>query len=447
MAEVSGNADGPSRGRLPTSSRTHFLAVTVAALGYFVDIFDLLLFAIVRVDSLKSLGVAKDDLKPVGLWLDNYLQVTGLVLGGFFWGILGDRRGRLSVLFGSICLYSVANILNSFIADVPADGPWRFMHSVGLGTALNQYAVLRFIAGFGLAGELGAGITLVSELVSTNRRGIATTLIATVGICGAIAAYFITRIVEWRTAFLIGGLMGVALLLLRVGVVESGMYSQLHERKDPTRGAVWLLLYPWSRARRYAAVILCAVPIWYTVGILVKYCDAIGASMGMPEGARPSPGLAIMWAYVGLAGGDLASGLLSQWMRSRRKVLLLFHLLTAISIILYCTIGARSLWNFYACVILVGFASGYWAVFITTAAEQFGTNLRATAATTAPNLVRWSAALSAFFWTSSEAWLGNGPDSPWKAAVLVGAVLLPIAAAAVFMMPETYGRNLDFTER
>lgn len=428
------------------SSRANFLAVVVAALGYFVDIFDLLLFAIVRVESLKSLGVAQEQIKSVGLWLDNYLQVTGLVLGGFFWGILGDRRGRLSVLFGSIALYSVANILNAYISDVDPNGPLGFLHPIGLGSALNQYGVLRFIAGFGLAGELGAGITLVSELVSTHRRGLATTLIATVGICGAIAAYFITRIVEWRTAFLIGGVLGVALLVLRVGVVESGLYRQLHTQQSPSRGAAWLLLYPWSRARRYLAVIVCAVPIWYTVGILVKYCDAIGASMGMPPDARPTPGLAIMWAYVGLAGGDLASGLLSQLMKSRRKVLWLFHLLTAVSIVLYCTLGTRSLWNFYACVVFVGFASGYWAVFITTAAEQFGTNLRATAATSAPNLVRWSAAASAFFWTSGEAWLGGGPDVAWKSAVLVGAVLLPLAAVAVFLMPETFGRSLDFSE-
>lgn len=429
-----------------SSSRASFFAVVVAALGYFVDIFDLLLFAIVRVESLKSLGVAQEQVKSVGLWLDNYLQVTGLVLGGFFWGIIGDRRGRLSVLFGSIALYSVANILNAYITDVDPSGPLGFLHLIGLGSALNQYGVLRFIAGFGLAGELGAGITLVSELVSTHRRGLATTLIATVGICGAIAAYFITRVVEWRTAFLIGGVLGVALLVLRVGVVESGLYRQLHSQQSPSRGAAWLLLYPWSRARRYLAVIVCAVPIWYTVGILVKYCDAIGASMGMPPDARPAPGLAIMWAYVGLAGGDLASGLLSQLMKSRRKVLWLFHLMTAVSIVLYCTLGTRSLWNFYACVVFVGFASGYWAVFITTAAEQFGTNLRATATTSAPNLVRWSAAASAFFWTSGEAWLGGGPDVAWKSAVLVGAVLLPLAAVAVFLMPETFGRSLDFSE-
>ncbi len=426
--------------------RAKIVVILVAALGYFVDIFDLLLFAIVRVDSLKSIGIAADQLKPTGLWLDNYLQVTGLVVGGIVWGILGDRRGRISVLFGSILVYSVANILNAFIADVPTTGAGAMLHALGIGSAINQYGVLRFIAGFGLAGELGAGITLVSELVSKERRGLATTFIATVGILGAVAAYLITRVVEWRTAFLIGGIMGLALLVLRVGVVESGMFLKVQTQHAPSRGAIWLLFYPWTRARRYLCIILCAIPIWFCVGILIKYCDSIGASMGMPEGARPSPGLAIMWCYVGLAVGDLCSGLLSQLICSRRNALWIFHLLTIASMALYFTVGSSSLTVFYVCATFIGFACGYWAVFVTMSAEQFGTNLRATAATTAPNMVRWSAAVSAFMWTQCEGLLGSGPSVPWQAAVIVAAIIVPIAIIAVFYLPETYGRDLNFTE-
>ena len=427
-------------------TRTKVIVILVAALGYFVDIFDLLLFAIVRVDSLKSIGIAADQLKPTGLWLDNYLQVTGLVIGGIVWGILGDRRGRISVLFGSILVYSIANILNAFIADAPTTGTGALLHAFGLGSAINQYGVLRFIAGFGLAGELGAGITLVSELVSKERRGLATTFIATIGILGAVVAYLITRVVEWRTAFLIGGIMGLALLALRVGVVESGMFLKVQTQHAPSRGAIWLLFYPWTRARRYLCVILCAVPIWFSVGILVKYCDSIGASMGMPEGARPSPGLAIMWCYVGLAVGDICSGLLSQLIHSRRNALWIFHLLTLAAMALYFTIGSSSLTTFYVCATCIGFACGYWAVFVTLAAEQFGTNLRATAATTAPNMVRWSAAAGAFFWTQCEVLLGNGPSAPWQAALIVAAIVVPIAMMAVFFLPETFGRDLNFTE-
>ncbi len=422
-------------------------AVLVAALGYFVDIFDLILFALVRVDSLKSLGVAPEETKNVGIWLDNYLQATGLVVGGIVWGIIGDRKGRLAVLFGSIFCYSAANIANAFIADVPNEGFGALLHAVGLSSALNQYAVLRFIAGFGLAGELGAGITLVSELVSKDRRGIATTVIATVGICGGLAAFAVTQWLPWRTAFLVGGGMGLALLVLRVGVVESGLFAMVRRDHGATCGAFWLLFYPWERFRRYLAIILCAVPIWYFVGILVKYCDAIGTSLGMPVGARPAPGPAIFWAYTGLALGDLLSGLLSQWMRSRRRALLLFHGLCAIALVLYFTVGVQSSIAFYACVAFGGFATGYWAVFVTTAAELFGTNLRASATTSAPNMVRWSMAGSAFLWITIEGLLGNTPEAPWQSAAILGAILLPIAAIAAWSLRETYGTDLDFIER
>ncbi len=422
-------------------------AVLVAALGYFVDIFDLILFALVRVDSLKSLGVAAADTKNVGIWLDNYLQSTGLVLGGIVWGIVGDRRGRLTVLFGSIFVYSAANIANAFIADVPNEGFGALLHMIGAGTALSQYAILRFVAGFGLAGELGAGITLVSELVSKERRGLATTLVATVGICGALAAFAVTQWCAWRTAFLIGGCMGIALLILRVGVVESGMFASVRKAHGATCGAFWLLFYPRDRLRRYLAIILCAVPIWYFVGILVKYCDAIGASMGMPEGARPTPGPAIFWAYIGLAVGDLLSGLLSQWMRSRRRALLIFHALCAVALVLYFVVAPKSLTAFYVVVAFGGLATGYWAVFVTTAAELFGTNLRACATTSAPNMVRWSMAGCAFFWLTLEGVLGHTPDAAWQAAAILGAILVPVAAIASFSLPETYGRDLDFIEK
>jgi len=348
------------------------LATTVAALGYFVDIFDLLLFALVRVKSLKdilgskivaaqhdlasrarfespeALQQAQDQLadrmlRDAGVMLDNILQMTGLVLGGIVWGVLADRLGRLQMLFGSILVYSVANILNAFVADVPADGGLAFLHQVGLGTAYNQYAVLRFLAGFGLAGELGAGITLVSELVSKEHRGFATTLVATVGILGAVFAYFVTEwVTEWRNAFLIGGLLGLALLFLRVGVVESGMFDRVKQSHAPGRGALWMLVWPAARARRYLALILCAVPIWYCVGVLVKYSDVIGSSLGMAPVDKPKPGLAIMWCYVGLALGDLASGLLSQVLRSRRKALLAFHVRTAAAIGAYFMVGPRT---------------------------------------------------------------------------------------------------------
>lgn len=462
--------------------RSTILAVVVAALGYFVDIFDLLLFALVRRQSLlevlaPQIQAKRDELmvkfmhiadevqrsamiegevdrllRDWGGWLDNVLQTTGLLLGGLVWGIIADRRGRLAVLFGSILCYSVANLLNGAIHDVSPSGWFGFLHTIGLGTAIRQYEVLRFVAGFGLAGELGAGVTLVAELVSKENRGYATTLIATIGILGAVAGYFVTLVTTWRWAFVVGGLLGLGLLVLRIGVVESGMFSQAQKRQVRGRGAFWLLLWPPERAVRYVSVVLMAVPIWFVVGILVKYSDLLGGSMGLVGANKPQPGPSIMWCYIGLAAGDLSSGLLSQYLKSRRSAILFFHGLTGLSMLAYFTVAPMGLVYFYAIVTLLGFASGYWAVFVTSAAEQFGTNLRATAATTAPNVVRWSAAGSLLLWQGIEGWIGMMPgrtqtEATWLAAAVCGGLVLTTALVALGGIRETFGISLDYEER
>jgi MFS family permease len=348
------------------SIRSVRLAVLVAALGYFVDIYDLILFSIVRVRSLTDIGVAPADLLSTGVLLLN-MQMMGMLLGGIAWGVLGDRRGRLSVLFGSIVLYSAANLLNAGVADVP------------------QYAALRFIAGIGLAGELGAGITLVSEVMPRKTRGYATTAVAAVGICGAIAAGLVGDLFDWRVAYLVGGLMGIALLLLRIGVHESGMFVQVKAGAH-ARGRFLQLFADRRRAKRYLAIIVVGVPIWYVVGILITFSPEFGRAMRMP--AIPHAGTAVMFCYAGLAVGDLTSGWLSQWMGSRKRVLAIFLAMTAACVAIYFLPWTKPLGAFYGLCAALGFAAGYWAVFVTVAAEQFGTNLRATATTTVPNFVR-----------------------------------------------------------
>ncbi len=435
----------------PSQTAVLFVII-VAALGYFVDIFDLLLFALVRKASLTELlsaeliGKSPAEIDHIlaasGVWLDNILQTTGLLVGGIVWGILADRRGRMSVLFGSIIVYSLANLLNAAVTDVDPAGPLGFLHALGLGSAINQYGVLRFVAGFGLAGELGAGITLVTELVSRERRGLATTAVAATGILGAVAAYFTTQLVSWRGAFVVGGLLGLALLALRVGVVESGLFKNAARAHVSHRGAIWKLFWPRERLTRYVSTVMIAVPIWFVVSTLVKYCDRIMPSLGLAAAEKPDVGRAIMWCYVGLAAGDLASGFLSQWLRSRRRAIAIFHGLTVLGIILYFTVAAHSQAAFYAVITFVGFASGYWAVFVTVAAEQFGTNLRASAATSAPNLVRWSAAWTGGIWLA----LSTRLDSAWIAAAIVAAVVMPIAMFATLGLRESYGTDLDFNE-
>jgi MFS transporter, putative metabolite:H+ symporter len=395
------------------------LSILVAALGYFVDIYDLILFSIVRVKSLASIGVAKEQLLQTGALLLN-MQMGGMLLGGILWGVLGDRRGRLSVLFGSIFLYSAANIANAFVDSVGA------------------YAVLRLLAGIGLAGELGAGITLVSEIMSRESRGYGTTIVAAVGIMGAVVAALVGDLFDWRTAYIVGGAMGIALLLLRIGVYESGMFQQVRA-SNVKRGAFFMLFTDRARALKYVSVILIGVPIWYAVAILVTFSPEFGVAMGMSP--PPNAGRAVMFMYIGLAIGDLASGWLSQIIGSRKRVVLMFLTLTLITVGLYFVPGTRSLTTFYTLCVAMGFATGYWAVFVTIASEQFGTNIRATATTTVPNFVRGAVVPI----TLAFQWLTVRVGIEWS-GIIVGATTIAMAFLALNGLEETYGKDLDYIE-
>jgi predicted MFS family arabinose efflux permease len=400
------------------SRRAVTMAVLIAALGYFVDIYDLLLFSIVRVSSLKDLGLGPEAVASEGEAILQ-LQMFGMLLGGILWGVLGDRRGRLSVLFGSIVLYSLANIANGFVQDA------------------TQYRWIRFIAGLGLAGELGAGITLVSELMKGSKRGYGTAIVAAVGICGAIVASLVAGRVGWRHAYFIGGGMGLALLLLRVGTLESGIFKNLE--RSVRRGDFRILFSSWPRARRYLSTILIGLPIWYVIALLITFSREMGAAMGMDP--LPNPAQAVMFSYAGLAVGDLGSGLLSQLMRSRKKVVTLFILGTAVGVALYFTVGGRSLTAFYACCALLGLTTGYWAVFVTVASEQFGTNIRATVTTTVPNFVRGAVVPIVALYQ-----FGKAQTHEVGSALAVGAITLTVALVALRTLDETFGRDLDFIE-
>lgn len=398
--------------------RVH-LVVLVAALGYFVDIYDLVLFSVLRTDSLLALGVASADLQRQGTFLLE-MQMYGMLLGGIVWGVLGDRRGRRSVLFGSILLYSLANIANAFVHSVPA------------------YAAWRFVAGLGLAGELGAGVTLVAELMRKETRGYGTTLVAGVGVCGAVVAALVKDVADWRTAYVVGGILGLGLLLLRIGTFESGLFEKTAKLRV-SRGNFFLLFSPWRRLLRYVCVVAVALPIWFVVGILITFAREIGPSLGMtwtPDGAR-----AILFCYAGLAVGDVASGWLSQVLKTRRKVICGFLALNIVAITSYFWLAAHRPDAFYLGCFAVGIGGGYWAVFMTLAAEQFGTNIRATVATTAPNFVRGAVPLMTNFWKGLQPSFTQS-----QSAMIVGAVILAVAFLAWSNLEETYGKELDYSE-
>jgi len=399
--------------------RSIHLAVLVAALGYFVDVYDLLLFSIVRVASLIDLGVPQTEVLSVGVRLIN-TQMTGLLIGGVFWGILADNFGRRSVLFGSILMYSVANIANGMVQTV------------------DQYALLRFIAGIGLAGELGAGITLVAEIMSREGRGWGTTIVASLGLLGAVVAGLVGDLFPWRVAYFVGGGLGLLLLGLRIGVHESSMFQTIKTRAVG-KGNFFLLFANGRRALRYLAVVLVGLPTWFVMGILITFSPEIGKAIGLTE--APSAGRAVMFAYIGATLGDLLSGFLSQVLRSRKKAIFIFLTLCALGVVNYFVIGRTSLPVFYLACGLVGAMSGYWAVFVTVASEQFGTNLRGTVASTAPNFVRGAVVPITLLFQSLKPTLGI-PGS----AMAVGALTLAIGYLSLLGLEETFGKDLDYVE-
>lgn len=397
------------------------LPVIVAALGYFVDIYDLVLFSIVRVPSLKSLGLSGQELTDYGVYLLN-MQMAGMLIGGILWGILGDRKGRLKIMFGSIFLYSIANIAN------------------GMVTTLSAYAFLRFIAGIGLAGELGAGITLVSEVLHTSIRGYGTMLVASVGVSGAILANLIANAYNWQNAFIIGGVLGLLLLVARISVAESGMFKAMDQKTGMSRGNMLALFSDRKRFLRYLNSILIGVPIWFVVAVLITFSPEFARSFGTT--GPISAGNAVMFCYLGLVFGDLSSGLLSQFLKSRKKVILLFMLLTIAAIALYFLQGSTSPTFFYGVCIALGYASGYWAIFVTVAAEQFGTNLRATVATTVPNFVRGMVVPITLLFQ-----LFKQPFGLEGSALAVGAICIVAAFFALRSLEETFHKDLDYYEK
>jgi putative MFS transporter len=403
-----------------TFRRVFSLPVIVAALGYFVDIYDLVLFSIVRVPSLKSLGLSGKELTDYGVYLLN-MQMAGMLIGGIIWGILGDRKGRLKIMFGSIFLYSIANMANGMVSSLPA------------------YAALRFIAGIGLAGELGAGITLVSEVLHASIRGYGTMLVASVGVSGAILANIIANTYDWRYAFIIGGILGLLLLITRIRVAESGMFRSMDKKSGIGRGKMLSLFTERKRFFRYLNSILIGVPIWFVVGILITFSPEFAKSFGTT--GPVSAGNAVMFCYLGLIFGDLSSGLLSQLLKSRKKVVLLYMLLTIGAVALYFLQGSRSPEFFYGVCLALGFAVGYWAIFVTVAAEQFGTNLRATVATTVPNFVRGMVVPITLLFQYFRPNLGLE-----RSAITVGIICTIAAFFALASLEETFHKDLDYFE-
>ena len=396
------------------------IPVIVGALGYFVDIYDLLLFGIIRKPSLSELGLTGDQLTRVGQDILS-IQMVGLLIGGVIWGIMGDKKGRLSVLFGSIILYSLANIANGMVTTIAA------------------YKLVRFIAGLGLAGELGAGITLVSELLPKEKRGIGTSLVAGIGLTGAVVAYFISQEFSWRVCYYIGGALGILLLLLRISVYESGMFNEV-KKMNVSRGNFIMLFNNRDRFLKYIRSILIGLPTWFVIGVMVTFSDAFAKALNIHDAVQP--GKAIMYAYVGIAIGDVLTGFVSQWLKSRKKTLYIFYFITCLFMGLFFTLKNGTATQLYWICAGLGFGTGFWAIFVTMAAEQFGTNLRATAATTVPNMVRGALPLIIILYR----WLQSVTRNDIGAGIFTGLIVMIIAIQATKRSHETFGKDLNYVE-
>jgi MFS family permease len=395
------------------------IPVLVAALGYLVDMYDLFLFTIVRVPSLKSLQVSGDKLLSDGVLLLN-LQMAGMLIGGLVWGIMGDKKGRLSVLFGCILIYSLANIGNGFVTNVTG------------------YAVMRFIAGFGLAGELGVGVTLVVEILPKELRGYGTTIVATMGVFGALLAYLIVHFFFWRVSYFIGGGLGLLLMILRIRVLESTIFLNIKSKKV-SRGDILMILKNRSRFLRYINSILIGMPIWFIAGILITFSPEFGEAMkiGVPINA----GQAVLFTFGGQVAGNILSGMLSQYLKSRKKAILVFLLFALLSVFFYLLFPFRSPVLFYLTCAFLGFFGGYWTLFVAVAAELFGANLRATVATTVPNFVRGTVIpVTALFL------LLKSRMSIIHSASIIAIGTFGIALFSLFYLEETFSKDMAVVE-
>ncbi len=399
--------------------RNLVLAIVASSMGFFVDLYDIIIVSVLRRSSLLDLGIAEADLQAKGVLLLN-TQMAGMLLGGFLWGMLGDKKGRLSVLFGSIALYSITTFLHAYAPNYEV------------------YLLLRFLAGIGLAGELGAAVTLVSEQMPPKWRGMGPAIIGSFGMLGAVAGAYIGGHYSWQFTYQLGGGMGLVLLLLRLGVMESGLYRNL-QGAQVRQGDLWLVLRDRKQLLKYCAIILMGFPGWFVNGVVMTFTPEIAAGMGMQE--IPSVSMVFTVFFLGFTFGDFSCGLVSQWLQSRKKAI--FRYLSAFTLLMitYFAIGYRSVQIYYTLFFLMGISVGYTIVLITNGAEMFGTNIRSLVTTSSLNLLRASVIPQATLFNLLTHSMGAA-----KAAALVGILSVAIAFWAYTQLEETFHKDLNYVD-
>jgi MFS transporter, putative metabolite:H+ symporter len=395
------------------------LMLAVAALGYFVDVYDLLIFGAERVESLQAVGVPKEDMKDVGILILNF-QMAGLILGGFLFGILADKLGRLKVLFASILLYSVANIANAFVTTVPA------------------FAGARFFAGIGLAGELGVALSWISESLERRQRTIATMIVSAIGLFGGIAAALVGSVCHWKTSYIIGGVMGLILLVLRISVKESKIFIK-NQFKDIKRGDLIELFGSRKQLYKYLLCVFAGAPAVVFINLYITLTPEFALAFGITEPVSVST--AIMVYLMVFAVSDILCGFLSKLMQKRKGPLLIYACMQIFATAYFLLAPPDTAMGYYYRCAFLGFSIGYWGILITNSVEQFGTNIRATVATSTPNLIRGLTIPASLIFTNLIPAYGLV-----RSGAIVGFSLIVISIISILLLKDKFENNLNFTE-
>ena len=398
-------------------TKQEILTVLVVALGYFIDAYDLLIFSAVRKVSLMDLGVAETDTLNIGISLLNF-QLIGLMIGGVLWGILADKFGRKTILFSSILIYSISNIANSYISSV------------------DMYYWLRFIAGIGLAGELGVGISLITENIAKERRTVSTTVVSFFGMLGAATGGWLGSVFHWQTCFLIGGFAGFLLLLLRLNVEESHMYLGIKDSKVK-KGNILLILKNPKSLITYFFCTLAGSSSFLFIGMFIQSTPEFGKIFNISVTA----GVALVWYYVGASISEVIAGILSKLLKERKAPIYIFYAISLLAIVIFCVHTPSSPRIYYIHCSLLGFGLGWWSMLITLSAELFGVNTRATAATSIPTFARaWNIPFTSVF-------KNNIPKlGILNSAFAVGVIVIALAIISATTIKETFENEANFIE-
>jgi MFS transporter, putative metabolite:H+ symporter len=391
----------------------NFSSLFLIGCGYFIDIFDLVLFSTLRISSFEELKITDPTYWTVVFF---NLQMTGILVGGIFWGKMADIKGRSWSFMGTILVFSIANIIN------------------GLTSSLTVYGICRFIAGFGLAGEMGSGIALICEKVPDEKRSLYLGFVSSLGCIGAVLSGWLGDIVYWRYLFIGSGFAGILLTLLRKNLLEPDLFRKTATLNIP-RGQWKTLFQSPPDLIRFILLIFLGIPMWYIIGILWSFSTEMTSTIGLNIFTS---GQAILWGYVGVWMGDMLMPFVSQFLKSRIFTIQICLIMMLLGVIYLFQFQPHSLLSFQLTHIFLGFTIGYWAVYATLCGESFGTNIRALTSTSLPSLIRFSSIPMMIIYQYGR------DENELNIALGMGLTVLCISMITTYFIKDTFQKDIDF---